>query len=105
MTPPHADPELDDLIDEITLDAHDEDEQLMGFENAFDENANFPCTGTVVGEEVEVLSISGAGNRQELIATCQRQGRRYEIALLDLDINADPATERLIAAYHRWANV
>jgi hypothetical protein len=27
-----ANPELDNLIDEITADAHDEDEQLMGFE-------------------------------------------------------------------------
>jgi len=35
-----ADPELNSLIEEITVDAHDEDEQLMGFENAFDE-ANF----------------------------------------------------------------
>jgi uncharacterized small protein (DUF1192 family) len=102
MTPRHADPELDDLIDEITVDAHDIDEQLMGFEAAFDEDANLPCPGTVVGEDVEVLSVSRGDNRQELIATCQRDGRRYEIALLDLDINADPATQRLIAAYHRW---
>jgi len=102
MTPRHADPELDDLIDEITVDAHDIDEQLMGFEAAFDEHANLPCPATVVGEKVEVLSVSRGDNRQELIATCQRGGRRYEIALLDLDINADPATERLIAAYRRW---
>jgi len=102
MTPRHADPELDELIDEITVDAHDLDEQLMGFEAAFDEDASLPCPGTVVGEEVEVLAISRGDNRQELIATCQRGGRHYEIALLDLDINADPATERLIAAYRRW---
>jgi hypothetical protein len=104
MTLPYADLELDDLIDEITVDAHDEDEQLTGFEAAF-EDANLPCTGTVVGEEVDVLSVSRARNREELIATCQRQGRRYQIALLDLDVNADPATERLIAAYRRWASV
>jgi hypothetical protein len=42
MTPRHVDPELDDLIDEITVDAHDIDEQLMGFEAAFDEDANLP---------------------------------------------------------------
>jgi hypothetical protein len=102
MTPRHADPELDGLIDKITIDAHDIDEQLMGFEAAFDEDANLPCPATAVGEEVEVLSVSRGDNRQELIATCQRGGRRYEIALLDLDINADPATERLIAAYRRW---
>ena len=104
MTPRHADPELDNLIDDITVDAHDIDEQLMGFEAAFDEEANLPCLGTVVGEEVEVLSVSRGDNRRELIATCQRRGRHYEIALLDLDTNADPTTERLIAAYRRWVS-
>jgi len=98
----HADAELDNLIDEITVDAHDEDEQLMGFENAFDEGGNFPCLGTVIGHDVEVLSISRATNRHELIATCQRDGHRYDIALLDIDLQADPATARLIAAYCRW---
>jgi hypothetical protein len=97
-----ADPDLDSLIDEITIDSHDEDEQLMGFEAAFDEDANFPCHGTVVGEEVEVLSVSRGDNRRELIATCQRDGRSYEIALLDIQLNADPPTSRLIAAYRRW---
>ncbi len=57
-----ADPELDSLIAEITVDCHDEDEALMGFENAFEE-AGLPCRGTVVGEEVEVLSVGASGGR------------------------------------------
>lgn len=97
-----ADLELDSLIDEITVDAHDEDEQLTGFEAALDEDATFPCRGTVVGQEVEVLSVSRADNRHELIATCERDGRRYEVALLDIDLQTDPNTSRLIAAYRRW---
>lgn len=97
-----ADPDLDTLIDEITVDAHDEDEQLMGFEAAFEEDANLPCPGTIVGQEVEVLSVSRADNHHELIATCERDGRSYEVALLDVDLQADPATSRLIAAYRRW---
>ena len=59
-----ADSDLDRLIDEITVDAYDQDEQLMGFENAFDEGADFPCPGTVVGEEVEVLSVSVKNHRR-----------------------------------------
>jgi hypothetical protein len=97
-----ANPDLDNLIDEITADSHDEDEQLIGFEAAFDEDASFPCHGTVIGEEVEILSVSRADNRSELIATCQRDGRHYEVALLDINTNADATTSRLIAAYHRW---
>lgn len=98
----HADPDLDILIEEITVDAHDQDEQLMGFEAAFDEEANLPCHGRVVGQDVEILSVAQGDHRHELIATCQRDGHRYEIALLDIDITADPDTSRLIAAYRRW---
>ena len=100
-----ADPQLDTLIDEITVDCHDEDEQLTGFEAAFDEDGNFPCPGTIIGEEVEILHVSQGNGRRELIATCQRAGRRYDIALLDIDIHADPATTRLLAAYRRWLGV
>ena len=97
-----ADPELDSLIEEITVDCHDEYEQLTGFENAFDEDANLPCPGTVVGENVDVLSVVADDDRHELIATCQRNGHRYQIALLDIDLTADPATSRMLAAYRRW---
>jgi hypothetical protein len=97
-----ADSDLDRLIEEITVDAYDQDEQLMGFENSFDEGADFPCPGTVVGEEVEVLSVSVKNHRRELIATCKRGGRKYDVALLDTDVHGDSATSRLIAAYKRW---
>lgn len=97
-----ADPDLDGLIAEVTVDCHDEDEALMGFENAFDD-ARLPCPGTVIGEDVEVLSVGASGGRRELIATCRRAGRRHEIALLDVQIHAtDAATSRLLAAYRRW---
>ncbi len=98
---PQVDPELDSLIAEITVDCYDEDEQLMGFAGAFEE-AGLPCRGTVVGEEVRVLSVGESGGRRELVATCERAGRHHEVALLDVNLDADPETERLIAAYRRW---
>ena len=101
MSPAHQ-ANLDLLIEEITVDCYDEHEQLQSFENAFDEDGRFPCRGTVIGEQVEVLNVGQGNNRRELIATCQRNGRRYEVALLDIDIRADPTTSRLVAAYRRW---
>ena len=98
---PTANPDLDNLISEITVDCHDQDEQLMGFANAFDE-ISYPYPGTVIGEEVQVLSISAADDRPELIATCKRGDHTHDVALLDIAINADPDTTRLIAAYRRW---
>jgi len=97
----HRDPDLDSLIEAITVDCYNEEEQLTGFENAFDD-ATFPCPGAVVGEAVEVISVVAAERRRELIATCQRGGRRYEVALLDVEMRGDTATSRLVAAYRRW---
>lgn len=97
-----ADPELDSLIAEITIDCHDEDEALSAFENAFDEEASFPIPAVVVGEDIEVLSVGISNGRRKLIATCQRAGHRHHIALLDINIHADQPASRLLAAYRRW---
>jgi len=102
MSSHRAAPELDDLIADITVDAYDQDEALMGFENAFDEAACLPCRATVIGETVEILSVATSNGRQELIATCQRAGRRHQIALLDITITADQPASRLLAAYRHW---
>jgi Calcium binding len=103
MTAQRHDPELDELIAEIIVDCYDEDEELMGFENAFDEQANLPCPGSVIGEDVQVLSVGPREGRRELIAQCERSGRTYEVALLDIELHADGTTERLLAAYRQWA--
>ncbi len=95
------DADVDALIEEITADCHDEDEQLSAFENAFCD-ATFPCRGAVVGEEVDVISVGVADGRRELIAACERGGRRYEVALLDIAIDGDADTARLLAAYRQW---
>ncbi len=61
----------------------------MGFQGFFDEQANFPCPGTILGENIDVISVAADDDRRELVATCQRNGHRYEIALLDIDIQAE----------------
>jgi calcium binding protein len=96
--------DLQTLIQEITVDCNDDDEELMGFENAFDEQADFPCPGTVIGEEVTVLSVATKNGRRELLAICEHHGRRYELALLDIQLHTDPTTQRLVAAYRHWAS-
>jgi hypothetical protein len=49
------------------------------------------------------VHIGQGDGRCELIATCRRAGRRYEVALLDIaDIKADSQTTRLVAAYRHW---
>jgi hypothetical protein len=65
-------------------------------------DANFPFAGSVIGENVEVLSVHTKPNRREVIATSEQSGHGYEVALLDIDRDADPTTSGLLAAYRRW---
>lgn len=102
MSPSRSDPDLDELIADITVDAYDHDEALMGFENAFDEAGCFPCPATVIGQDVEIVSVAATNGRQELIATCNHAGRHHQIALLDIHITADRPASRLLAAYRHW---
>jgi hypothetical protein len=37
-----------------------------------------------------VLSVGMSNGRRKLIATCERAGRRHEVALLDIDLHSDP---------------
>ncbi len=76
--------EIDDLIDEVIVDAYGDDEQLSSFECAFEELDVRP-DATVVGEVVEVLHIWYDGDeRRGLIARCRRNGHEYPLSLLDL---------------------
>lgn len=93
--------ELDGLIAEITVDCYDDDEALIGFETAFDEQVRFPVSGRVVGEDVRVVSVGLGDGRRELVAACERTGHRYDIALLDVELS-DADAQRLVAAYRRW---
>ncbi len=93
--------ELDDLIAEITIDCNGDDESLMGFEVAFEDQVSFPIPGTVVGEDVQVVSAGRSDGRRELVATCERGGRRTQVALLDVELK-DAEALRLVAAYRRW---
>lgn len=94
--------ELDALIADITVDCYGDDEQLTAFEVAFDNDANLPCSGTIIGEPVTVLSIGLTDRRRELIANCEHHGQPYQVALLDIELDGDPATNTLVAAYRRW---
>jgi hypothetical protein len=87
------------------VDTYNDDEALTGFEVAFEESVDFPIVGTVIGQEVRVSSVTVPNGRRELIARCEHQGRRYDLALLDEEDTSDSAFDRILAAYCKWLGV
>ncbi len=67
----------------------------MGFQPGFDEDADFPWAGGDAGQ-AEVpwegrrrrrrgVVVSLGDHHRELIATCERAGRQYDVVLLDIE--------------------
>ncbi len=77
---------LDRLMEEITVDAYGDDEQLWAFRQAFEDDVALPVDGFVIGEPVSVIAIDYDGNeRRGLTAKCRREdGSEYVVAVSDV---------------------
>jgi hypothetical protein len=95
---------LDDLIEEITVDANGEDEQLWAFRQAFEDDIAVPCDATVVGEPVKVMKFDYDGNdRRGLTAMCRgADGAKHIVAAFDVVIPLSTQAGRYLAAYRKW---
>ena len=95
------------LIEEITVDAYGDDEQLWAFRQAFEDDVTLPADGFVIGEPVSVIAVDYDGNeRRGLTANCRREGgSEYVIAVSEVVLPQASAGARYIAAYRRWLNV
>jgi hypothetical protein len=76
--------ELDALIEEITIDCYNEDEELSGFLTYLEEALEQPVEATVIGVPATLVGVDSAdGPLRGLVAQCQRDGDDYQISLLD----------------------
>ena len=96
--------ELNAMISEAIVDAHDKDEQVSGFYNILEEELAVPFETTVLGFAVTVegVVLTSSG----ITATCVRGQHRQAIAILDLPLPTPrPPGSEWIAAYRRWTRV
>jgi hypothetical protein len=96
--------ELDELIEEITVDAYGEAEQLWAFHQAFEEEIPVPSGAFVIGEPVSVQAFDFDGNeRRGLVAKCLRpDGRKYVVAASDVVFPPGSEGARYVASYRKW---
>lgn len=91
--------DMDQLIDDLTIDAYGDEEQLWAFCNALRDGIAVPCDAFVIGEPVVVLGFDYDGNPlRGLVARCRRPGgSEYVIAACDVVL--DERTERICHLY------
>ena len=94
--------QLDELIEEATLDCYDEEEQASGFFTIIDDNVALPFTTRILGVEASVAAVVLSDDGR-IKAVCERNGEQQRIDLIDLPLPSRlPEGAEWIAAYRRW---
>jgi hypothetical protein len=95
--------ELDALIEEATVDAYSEDEQLGGFFALMEDRLELPFETKVLGVKVEVVELE-QDDHGNILVVCQRNGIRQTFPLLDLPLPSPlPDGGAIIEAYRLWS--
>ena len=99
-----VDKDLDDLIEEVTVDAYGDDEQLWAFRQVLEDELALPADAFVIGESVSVIEIDYDGNvRRGLTARCRREdGTEHVVAASDVVFPECSSGARYVAAYRKW---
>jgi hypothetical protein len=93
---------LDALIEEATVDAHDESEQKAGFFTMLENHLVVPFSTEVLGTTVIVETIDMTDD-EEIVAVCVRGKLRQPIRILELPLpEPPPQGAEWIEAYRRW---
>jgi len=100
--PELSDEELDALVEEATVDAYGDDEQLGGIAVMIEDNLEVPFKTTVLGIAVTVRKVTQT--ESGIVADCVRDGHHQMICVLDLPLpEPPPSGAQWIAAYRHWA--
>lgn len=91
-------PKLERLIDQASVDTDTIDDVAMGLCYGIQEHVRFPLPGKVVGELVSVVGVE-EGQGVDVVAICERNGRKYRVRLDDVTISARPKGIEWIDAY------
>jgi hypothetical protein len=94
--------QLDELIEEATVDCEDEEEQVNGFFAVMEENLALPFMTPILGVDASVAAIE-MDDYGRIKAVCERNGEQLRIDLVDLPLPSPPPSgAEWIAAYRRW---
>ncbi len=94
---------LNKLVEEATVDCHDETEQVMGLLTMIEDNLGLPFETSVLGVPVTVERVHVTA-RDDIVAVCRRGGARQPVRLRDLPLpSPPPAGSEWIEAYRHWS--
>jgi hypothetical protein len=98
-----SDEELNALVEEATVDAYGDDEQLGGFAVMIEDDLKVPFETKVLGVTVTVQKVIQP--ESGIVADCVHDGHHQAISVLDLPLpEPPPKGAQWIAAYRHWTS-
>ena len=92
--------DLDELIEEATVDCYDEYECRVGFLTMIQDNLQTPFTAKLNKHTITVGDING--NDRVIKAIINDGDKTYSVDILDLEINDQVGGFEWVAAYRKW---
>jgi Calcium binding len=93
---------LREMIEQATVDAYNESEQITGWFTVIDENLAVPFETAVLGVPVTVERLD-LNRSEQIVAVCKRGRDRQSVPILDLPLPTPPPDgAEWIEAYRRW---
>src|SRR6266852_5282731 len=93
---------LEAMIEQATVDAYGESEQITGWFTMIDENLATPFETTVLGVPVTVERLD-LDRSEQIVAVCTRGRSRQSLPILDLPLPTPPPDgAEWIEAYRQW---
>lgn len=90
------------MIEEATIDAYGESEQVTGWSTMIAEHLAVPFETAVLGVPVTVERVDLNASEQ-IVAVCRRGRNRQALPILDLPMpNPPPEGAEWIDAYRQW---
>jgi len=90
------------MIEQATVDAYDESEQITGWFTMIEENLAVPFETMVFGVSVTVERFD-LNRSEQIVAVCRRGRDRQALPILDLPLPAPPPDgAEWIEAYRQW---
>ena len=93
---------LERLVEDATVDAYGESEQVTGLFTMIEEHLEMPFVTKILGMDVTVEKVD-LSRRNPVIAICRRGSERQSIPILDLPLpSPQPSGWEWVEAYRHW---
>ena len=94
--------QLDALIEEATVDAYGNSEQISGLFTMIEDNLSLPFDTEILGVSVTVKRVE-LTDEEQIVVHCVRGRHRQRLGILDLPLPTPlPGGTQWIEAYRRW---